>query len=111
MGSGAGKPTSTPTEGSMEERFDADFNFFNDITITPRQAGDFERAVKLQDFYRSAGDRIKAFVTQEKERSYLQGRNDAVDDVLMEIPRSPEKVICRGEDFERFCEAARSPKP
>lgn len=44
------------------EGFDKRFNFFKDIRITPRQAGGFEKAERLQRFYQNSGEEIKSFL-------------------------------------------------
>lgn len=46
----------------IEEEIDNKYNLFKDIVIAPRQAGDFDKAIILQEYYRNYNEDLKSFI-------------------------------------------------
>jgi len=50
----------------LMEKFDKEFgDYFPKVTVTARQAGDFEKAQKIEKVYRELPDNIKEFLLSE----------------------------------------------
>ena len=67
-----------------EEEFDREHNVWNDITITPRQAGNLAAAEVLENYYRNTGKRIKDFI-----RTLLANQNTANAERIRELKIVP----------------------
>lgn len=97
----------TPTEGSMEERFDREFTELRFGDGSPAGGGKGTYSVIRENF---SLDEVKRFITQEKERSYLQGFGELADKVC-EIVVQTDWQYESAKGVNRLSEAARAPKP
>jgi hypothetical protein len=59
-----------PSNGEeWEKEFDKEYNWFAQVKITPREAGDYKQAELLNSYYRATGERLKDFIRQTLSHS------------------------------------------
>lgn len=75
-----------PQPKDWEERFDEEFGFlFPPVTVSARQAGDVERAEKINLLYRDLPRQIKAWVVQELARERKEAREACAQELAERI--------------------------